>query len=342
MTPRSRAAVVAFVVVAQACAARASFAAGNDAAARTDTAASHFKHGVALYKDGDYEAALIEFRRAQELTPNYRVLFDIGQSLYQLQRYADALKAFEDYLAQGGTQISPVRRASVEADLKALRARVGHIEIVVNVDGAEVRVDDQAVGTSPLPAPVLVSVGHRKITVARADRISVEKFFDIAVGDHARAVFDLPAAAASAPTPSPSPVSPPAASEKGVTSSPPALAATPPPEPEKGSSLTWVPWATTGVLAVATGVTGAFALSSKSALTRDLGAFPGDPNQISQDRSKANTFAVASDVLLGASAISLGVALYVTLRSHPAHAGEVGGAMRVRLGLDGVQILGAF
>jgi len=69
----------------------------------TEPAAEHFRHGVALYKDGDYAGALVEFRRAQDISPNYRVLYDIGQSLYQLQRYAEAL---EDDLTNGREKVA--------------------------------------------------------------------------------------------------------------------------------------------------------------------------------------------------------------------------------------------
>jgi len=48
------------------------------AAAQTE-AASRFKKGLELFKDGDYQAALIELRRANELAPNYNVLYNIGQ-----------------------------------------------------------------------------------------------------------------------------------------------------------------------------------------------------------------------------------------------------------------------
>jgi hypothetical protein len=345
MMTRRRAAVVALVALAHAWSARTSFALENERSeppAHVDSAASHFRHGVALYKEGDYEGALVEFRRAQELTPNYRVLYDIGQSLYQLQRYAGALSAFEDYLAQGGTQLSPARRAAVEADLRALRARVGHLEIAVNVDGAEIRVDDQVVGTSPLAAPVLVSIGHRKITVVKADRVPVEKFVDIAMGDRAKIAFDLPAPAAASPaapvTAKDAPVGSTPHDETGAPSSPLVRRS----EAASGASLVWVPWATTGVLAVATGVTGALALTSKASLSNDLATFPGEPAVINQDRSRAKAFSIASDALLAASAVSLGVALYVTLRSHPARSGEVGGEVRVRLGIDGVAIQGNF
>jgi hypothetical protein len=331
MGRRRRGVLVALAVLSTLGAARPARAAGDDAP--VDSAASHFHHGVALYKDADYAGALVEFRRAQALSPNYRVLYNIGQSLYQLQRYAEAFTAFEEYLAEGAAQVAPARRAAVETDLRALRARTGSVEVAVNVDGAEVRIDDQAVGTSPLAAPVLVSVGHRKVTVAPPDRVPMEKFIDVAVGDHAKTSFDFsaPSTAASAPTQG---ATPPGAREAGSLSPTPAPGA----EPPRQGSLAWIPWAVTGVLAAGTAVTGALTLTAKGALSSDLATFPGDSNAISQDRSRAKGYSAASDVLLAASAVSFGVALYVTLRSHPSPPGDLGADVKLRLGLDGVRL----
>ena len=46
--------------------------------AQQQEAATRFKKGLDLFKDGDYQASLIEFRRANELAPNYNVLYNIG------------------------------------------------------------------------------------------------------------------------------------------------------------------------------------------------------------------------------------------------------------------------
>jgi hypothetical protein len=331
---RARAVVVTLAVATLLGGARPVLAAGDTG---TEIAASHFRHGVALYKDGDYEAALVEFKRAQEVSPNYRVLYDIGQSLYQLQRYAEALKAFEDYLAQGGTQLSPTRRADVEADLRALHARVGYLNVVVNVEGAEIRVDDQVVGTSPIAAPILVSVGHRKISVARPDRVAMERFVDVAVGDRTKIVFDLPAPVVAAPAPAPGPL--PAQVEPSLLATPAAPAGSPGPGSASSSSLAWVPWAATGLFAVGTAVTGALALTSNASLTSDF-AVPDNGSAINRDRSRGQALGYASDVFLGATAVALGVAVYVTLRPHGARVGR--GGVRLRLGLDGVRFQGDF
>jgi len=339
-TPRRRgpAAVVALLVASLTCSAHPALGAGDGAVAGPESAAIHFHHGVELYKDADYAGALAEFRRAQELSPNYRVLYDIGQALYELQRYAEALKAFEDYLAQGGTQIPPPRRATVQADLQALHDRVGYLDITVNADGAEVRVDDQTAGTSPLAGPVLVSVGHRKVTVVKTGRSAVERFVDVTSGDHAKVEFDLSPRDVT-PAVTPQRESPPQPHDAPV---PVPESAPPPPESTHSGSLAWIPWTATGVLALGTVVTGGLTLSAKGALSNDLSTFPGNPSAIAKDRSNARTFAAASDIFLAATAVSFGVALYVTLRPQKARTGAADGAVRLRLGLDGVKLQGDF
>jgi tetratricopeptide (TPR) repeat protein len=58
-------------------------------------ARERFQRGVELYKEGDYRAALLEFRHAYRLSPNPVVLFNIAQSHYELRDYAGAKTAFE-------------------------------------------------------------------------------------------------------------------------------------------------------------------------------------------------------------------------------------------------------
>ena len=49
-------------------------------ASKSDEASQHFRSGVAFYKDHDFAAALVEFKRAYELVPNYGVLYNLGQN----------------------------------------------------------------------------------------------------------------------------------------------------------------------------------------------------------------------------------------------------------------------
>ena len=54
--------------------------ADDDKAAPADNSAKageHFGAGVEFYKNRDYAAALVEFKRAYELDPHHRVLFNL-------------------------------------------------------------------------------------------------------------------------------------------------------------------------------------------------------------------------------------------------------------------------
>lgn len=166
-----------------------------------DLAQSHFRRGVELFEEQDYTSALVEFRRAYETAPNWRVLYNIGNTCFQVNDYACALKAFEKYLAEGGSEIAATRKADVERDVGKLRARVARLTVTTNVPGAEVFVDEVSVGQTPLEAPVLVSAGRRKVTATYQGRSSAQRVVDVAGGDAVAVQLDL-----QAPEPARSPV----------------------------------------------------------------------------------------------------------------------------------------
>ncbi len=162
-------------------------------------AATHFDRGVKLYEERDWRAALVEFQRAYTISPQYRVLYNVGQCLYEVEDYVGALDAFEKYLAEGNGQIAAERRDRVEGTIGELRGRVAHIRIVTNVDGAEISVDDAVVGITPLAAPLLLSAGRRKIAASRPGRTSVVRFVDVAGEDSIAISLQLDSAPASDP-----------------------------------------------------------------------------------------------------------------------------------------------
>ena len=75
--------------------------------ANVEEAKRRFLRGRELYEENNFQGALVEFRRAYELAPTYRLLFDIGQVYYQLQDYPNALKSFTRFLQEGKAEVSP-------------------------------------------------------------------------------------------------------------------------------------------------------------------------------------------------------------------------------------------
>ena len=140
--------------------ATAAVAAGGPLRAFADPAApspvgearKHFRRGVTLYGESDYRGALVEFKRAYELAPNAVVLYNIGETYYQLQNYAAALAMLERYLTEAPT--SAPHRREVEQTLEVLRTRVGKVRITTNVPGCEITVDDELIGRTPLTNPI--------------------------------------------------------------------------------------------------------------------------------------------------------------------------------------------
>lgn len=266
-------------------------------------AARHFKRGVELFHDSDFGGALVEFRRAQQLAPDYRVLFNMGQAYFELQKYAEALRTFEKYLEEGGKEIPKERRAQVETELEALRGRVAKLEISVDVVGAEVTIDGEVVGTAPLPEPLLVSSGRRSVVVSAPDHVSVHRVLEIASGDQAKLVLELPPVAR--------PVAPVAATTKDVPTQAPVSR-----QPQSSGPVAgmWVSWSLTGALIAGTAVTGVLALGAKSDFDTALAQRPGDPNQIDDARSLGRTMSTVSTILGIGAAVGAGVSTYLTVR----------------------------
>jgi hypothetical protein len=255
----------------------------------------HYKRGVELYKEADYRAALIEFRRAYELLPAYQALYNIAETSYQLQDYAGALKAFEQYLADGGGQIAADRRAEVEKDIGKLRLRVAKIEISAPVADVEISIDDVVVGKTPLSQPVMVSAGRRKVVAVKAGRPPVTRVIDVAGGDSIKLPIDLPAEGA-----------PPPARVEGA-----------PVEPLPARSAPIWPWIGTGVLAGGAVVTGVLALGASNDLKDKINTLGARPDDITSAHGKTATLALTTDILTGAAIVLGGVSLYLTLSSGP-------------------------
>src|SRR5580704_6222741 len=210
----------------------------------TKQAAEHFDRGVAMYGEADYRAALVEFKKAYEIAPNAAVLYNLGQTYYQLQNYAEALSAFEQYMQQSGE--SPSHEAEVRAAIKTLKARVGKVMVTTNVPGAEITVDDELAGKAPMSAAIDVSIGHRKITVLHNGQNPETRYVDVAAGDLVKLEIDLAAPAG----------------EGGGQPLPPAADA----QPTDRTTLVIGGWIATGALTVGAITVGAIAWDTSSQL----------------------------------------------------------------------------
>ncbi len=139
-------------------------AAADDA--KMSEAKERYDRGIKLFDEGRFELAAIEFQRAYDLAPSYRILYNIGETQFQRGKYSEAVKTLEAYLKEGASEIPGKRRLEVENDLDKLRTRVAFLTVTSALADAEVLIDDVKVGKAPLQA-FMVDAGTHRITVQK-------------------------------------------------------------------------------------------------------------------------------------------------------------------------------
>lgn len=318
--------------------------------AAREEAGVRFRKGLELFKEGDYRAALIEFRRAYDLAPNFAVLYNIGQVYFQLQDYAGALNALDRYLTEGGSQVPAARREEVKKDLEKLRSRVANLEITSNVPDAEITIDDVPIGKTPLPKPVLVSAGRHKVSASKDGRMPATKVVDIAGTDTLRVSLELAETSGTAVV-TPPPGETPKTSPPDVPADPPitpavvsTTTAPPPPPPDSGSSAPMVAgWALTGGFTAGAVIVGVLALGASSDLETTRATAGSTREQLDDAHSKTVTLALVTDILAGAAIVAGGVSIFLTVRgSGSDDKAKANSTLKVGMTPGGVRLLGTF
>jgi tetratricopeptide (TPR) repeat protein len=294
-------------------------AGAQESSASARDAGRHFQRGVTLYGEADYRAALVEFRRAYAIAPHVAVLYNIGEAQYQLQDYAAALTTFDRYLAESTPTDS--RRTEVETNVEILRARVGHIGIATIPSGADVTVDDQPVGRTPIERPVLVSIGHRKVVATIAGRPPVTRYVDVATDDNLTVTLPLPEVTTT---------SLPAVPRTQLPAIPPDAA----PVSHAGAIWRGIGWTTTGLLAAGAVTFGVLADKSSNDLSTARSMYPVSQATLEHDANLTSIYAMVADSLAVGALVIGGATLFSALSSSsegsPPH--ERSGAARVTLG----------
>jgi hypothetical protein len=252
-----------------------------------------------LFRGGNSEAAVAEFTKAYRLAPSYRILYNIGQAYYDLHDYVSVLRILRQYLADGGTDIAPARRAEVEALNEKLEGRIAHLDIETNIDGAEIRIDDLALGVSPLPFSVAVNSGLRRISAVKSGYQSAVSVVTVAGGDTVK--VELRLAEESGPpvqhVPSPALV-PQYPSVKKA------------PAHAKSRTAFTVSLVAAGACTVGAVVFGTLAFRAKRDFDRELNTYPTSNSRVDTLRSTMLTYSVLTDVFAAAAVAAGGLSVY--------------------------------
>jgi hypothetical protein len=272
-----------------------------------------FQKGVELYKQGDLAAALVEFKKAYEIAPNFRVLYNIAQLYGQVYDHANAIRTYQQYLKEGGDQVPAKRRAEVQAELRKLMVGVAKLNVSGDAPGAEVAVDDAIVGTLPLGEPVLVNAGKHTIMVTRSGQPAVSKVVTVKGGESVGVGFEL----GGTPAPEPVKATPAAVPMKPAEPAPVSDRKSPEPEPS-ARGVPWVGWGITAALGVGTIVTTIVAQSSVSDYEDKKNTFGVTKQDLTDSQDKARLWVYMATGLGVATAVAGSLSLYLTLSASPA------------------------
>ena len=213
------------------------------------------------------------------------------------------------------------RGKQIRADIERLRGRVGKIAVQTTA-GAEVLIDDVAIGFAPLPEPVAVNAGRHKLTVHVTGKDPVSRVYDVAGRQEISAAI---ANGEAAP----------------LTSAVPAT--TDAPAPPRSKLPVYVSWGVTGALGLTSGVLALVAKGANDDLANLRGSFPVSSAQLAAQRDIMRRDALLTDLALGATLASAGVAAYLTLtRIHHDDAPEPTRTVQVQVGLGGISLTGQF
>jgi hypothetical protein len=289
---------------------------------KLDEARQRYQRGLQIYNEANYEAARVEFERAYQLVPSYKILYNIGLCYEQLGDYVQAQQTLQKYLQIGGAEISDERKKEVEKELNQIRPRIARARINLNVSGAEVYVNDacateQGSGsvncgvTTGTTRDILMNPGRHRVSARKSGYLPETQVVTVAGSDNA--TIDI--------------------------------ALKPLPKLTEKKSNPWViptfiGWGVTLAGAGTAIATGVMANNAADEQTAAVNRFGATRQELDDAKDKTNTLGTVTDVLWIGSGVVAAASAYLTIRAL-SWKGEQGGA-NVEVGLNRVGLSGRF
>ncbi len=280
------------------------------AQASQEAAKRYFQNGVELItgSDPNYQDAFYQFQLAyQESAKSWKVLGNLGLCALKLERDADALSYYDQYLKKGGNEIAPEERNAIEQDLLLLRGNLAVVRVTSPVADLQI-VDRRSGSRAPAQSYKLkdgvlelqMRAGSHNLTASSGDR---RLSWDVVLEPKGSTshVFDFDAPVAP----------PPAAAALPVEAKP--VVQQPPPDNARasgGSSLRIPAYIALGVGAVGLGAGGYFIWQSSDFTTRSDAAFACDARPLHctpSERANVTNLANESDAAKVRAAVAFGV-----------------------------------
>lgn len=175
--PAANAAPIAPAVAASPASAPAPLSESLTGPAKDEYAASRI-----LYEDGDFRGAYEKLRRAYELSPDPRLLWNMAACQKNLRHYAEVVRLVEQYTRDGGAYMVGSDREDAAALLTTVRAFVCEVQVDVNEPGATLSVDGQPIGKTPFSGAVRVDMGVHELRISKPGFVAFVETPDLSGG----------------------------------------------------------------------------------------------------------------------------------------------------------------
>ncbi len=150
-----------------------------------------YEAAVVLVNNRDCAHAIAKYRQAYELSKDPRLLFDMAVCDRDLHAYARMQALLLRYEQEAAASMAAEQRADVEAALAAIHDLVGTVNLTVSEAGADVSVDAEPFGRTPLATPLVVDIGRHTVSVKRDGFEPAEQTIEVAGGNETSAAFIL-------------------------------------------------------------------------------------------------------------------------------------------------------
>jgi hypothetical protein len=127
-----------------------------------------FERAVLLMQNENWEIARAEFQRSVDLFPTRSALFDLAMCEKALHHYRISLQRFQEWQERYSASAPEEEQVLVEQEVDELVQFLGTLVIATEPAGAEIRVDGEVVGTTPLPSPVTVDAARHVVEATLA------------------------------------------------------------------------------------------------------------------------------------------------------------------------------
>lgn len=150
---------------------------------RADEADTQFDLGQKSFDAGNFAEAETHYEAAFAARKSPDIAANLAQAELKLGKKREAGNHLQYALRLLPATAPDDARKEMNDALEGLKKELSLVRVVVNVNGATVRVGDEVVGTSPLPDPVFVEPGVRTVSAELSAHLPNDLSFPIAAGE---------------------------------------------------------------------------------------------------------------------------------------------------------------